>query len=67
MKVSIKDLYVNMDLKNNGIELDIYDNKNKHLGDLIVTRAGVKWCKGKTQRKNSVKVSWNELIEWFES
>jgi len=35
MKVSIKDLSVTMEIKNNGIELDVYDNSGKHLGDLV--------------------------------
>ena len=38
MKVSVKDLQVTMQLGNNGIELDVYDNKDKHLGDLRIGR-----------------------------
>lgn len=67
MKVSIKDLYVSMDLGNNGIELDVYDGKDTHLGDLIISKSGVVWCKGRTIKKNGVKVSWENLIEFFES
>ena len=52
MKVSIKDLQVNMDLGNNGIELDVYDNEGKHLGDLVISKAKIEWCKGRTRRGN---------------
>lgn len=67
MKVSIKDLHVTMDLGSNGVELDVYDNKGKHLGDLRISKAKIEWCKGKTRSGNGVQVSWNELIDWFES
>jgi len=68
MKVSIKDLSVAMELKNNGIELDVYSaNGNDHLGDLIVTKSGLTWCKGRTKRANGVKKSWQEFIAWAEA
>jgi hypothetical protein len=66
MKVSIKDLQVEMPLGNNGIELDVYDG-DKHLGDLMIGRGAVEWCEGKTRRGNGVRVKWKELIAWFES
>lgn len=34
MKVSIKDFSITMDLGNNGITFDVYDNDEKFLGDL---------------------------------
>jgi hypothetical protein len=46
MKVSIKSFDVAMEVKNKGVELDIYDNDGNHLGDLVVTKAKVIWCKG---------------------
>ena len=48
MKVSVKDFAVSMEIKNKGIELDVYDNAGKHLGDLVVTKTKLVWCKGKT-------------------
>ena len=66
MNVSIKDLSVSMDIKNNGVELDIKDTKNKHLGDLVVTKSGITWCRGKTDRKNGRKMNWNKFIEMME-
>ena len=68
MKVSIKDLSVDMEIKNNGVELDVYSpDGSQHLGDLIVTKSGLIWCKGRTGRKNGVPVSWNDFIGWMES
>jgi hypothetical protein len=67
MDVSIKNLAVTMKLGNNGVELDVYDSDGKHLGDLRIGRAKVAWFKGKTQVGNGIKVSWDKLIDWFES
>lgn len=67
MKVSIKDFAVDMEIKNSGIELDVYSaDGSRHLGDLTVTKSGVIWCKGAIRRKNGTKVSWEKFIEWME-
>ncbi len=65
MQVSIKDLAVDMPLGNKGIELDVYDG-DEHLGDLVIGKAKVVWCKGKTRVENGITVRWHELIAWFE-
>ena len=67
MNVSIKDLNVSMEIKNTGIELDVYNNQNEHLGDLVVTKTKLIWCAGKTGRENGVEVSWQEFIAWMQS
>lgn len=67
MKVSIKDLSVSMEIKNNGIELDVYSNAGKHLGDLVVTKAAVIWCPGKTTQKNGHRVGWDAFIKLMEA
>lgn len=67
MKVSIKDLCVTMELGNKGIEFDVYDAAGNHKGDLRLGRATVEWCKGRVRSGNGVQVSWEELIQWFES
>lgn len=67
MKVSIKELSVSMEVKNKGIELDVYDSQDRHLGDLIVTKSGLVWCKGRTRKENGTPVSWKEFIDWMES
>ena len=62
MKVSVKDLSVSMEIKNKGVELDVYDSGNNHLGDLIVTKSGLTWCKGKTTPAKGKKIKWEEFI-----
>lgn len=66
MNVSIKNFDVKLDVKNNGVEFEVRDTQNKHLGDCIVTKTGITWCKGKTKAANGKWVSWNELIEWMQ-
>lgn len=66
MKVSIKNFDVAMDVKNNGIELDISDNNGTHLGDLVVTKTRLIWCKGKTKRKNGKEISWGEFTAYMD-
>lgn len=65
MKVSIKSFHVNMDVKNKGIEFDIYNNDDTHRGDVILTKTGLIWCEGRTRRENGVSVSWDDFIEWM--
>jgi hypothetical protein len=49
VKISIKDFSVTMNLGNNGITLDVYDNDDKHLRSaLLLGRATIEWCKGRT-------------------
>jgi len=67
MKVSVKDFAVSMDLGNKGFELDVYDNADKHLGDLRIGKATIEWCKGKTHEGNGIQVKWPDLIAFFES
>lgn len=66
MNVSIKQFDVQMELKNKGIELEIRSSDGAtHLGDLIVTKSNVIWCKGRTKRENGVKVSLQKFIKWM--
>lgn len=62
MQVSIKDFSVSMDVKNSGVEFTVYDNDGTFRGDLIVTKTGLIWCKGKTDRKNGKKIAWDKFI-----
>jgi hypothetical protein len=68
MKVSIKDLSVDMEIKNTGVELDVYSpDGTVHHGDLIVTKTGLTWCKGKTPRATGKKITWATFIAWADS
>lgn len=66
IQVSVKDLAVSMDLGNNGIAFDLYDNSDNDLGDLRIRRRTIEWCKGRTRRGNGVRVNWTTFIRWFE-
>jgi len=61
-KVTIKDLGIPLDVKNNGLEFDVSDGG--HIGDLYVTKTGLIWCEGKTSRANGRKIMWKELREY---
>ena len=64
MDVSIKSFDVKMDVKNKGIELEIREPGNgQRLGDLIITKSHLIWCKGKTGRQNGNKMTWAEFVE----
>ncbi len=67
MKVSIKSFDVSMDLKNKGVEFEVYGNDGKFLGDVILTRTGVVWCKGRTHRQNGIKYGWADFIKRMEA
>ena len=70
MNVRIKSFHVGMDVKNKGIEFEVCDTDAKgggQIGDLVLSKAGLTWCKGKTTTANGIKVDWAEFIEWMES
>ena len=62
MKVSVKKLSVNMDIKTKGVELEVRDNQDQHLGDLYVTSTGLTWCRGRTTRRRGKKITWEKFI-----
>jgi hypothetical protein len=66
-KVFIKDLKVDMEIKNVGIELDVSDSDGAHKGDLYVTKTGLTWCPGKTTRANGKQIDWHAFAEYMES
>jgi hypothetical protein len=66
MKIAIKDFDVKMEIKNNGIEFQVYDTNDNFLGDCFLTKTGLVWCKGKTSRKKGKKISWEEFIDDME-
>lgn len=66
MKVCIKKFNVYMELKNSGIEFEVRDNDDTFLGDFVINKTGLIWCKGKTSSKNGIKKNWAEVISLFE-
>jgi hypothetical protein len=67
VKVTIKDFDVAMEIKNNGVELKVSDTNDAHLGDLIVTKTKLVWCKGRTKRENGKTITWPEFIKIMEA
>ena len=66
MNLNIKDLAVNMDLTSKGIEFGVKDAAGKHQGDFHVTKAGIVWCKGKTQKKDGKKLTWKKIMDMMD-
>jgi len=65
MNVSIKNLDVDMVLKNKGVEFEIRTSAG-FTGNLILTKTQLIWCKGKTSRKNGKSIPLTELIKMME-
>ncbi|MGH9535400.1 MAG: hypothetical protein ACRD2E_11130 [Terriglobales bacterium] len=65
MDVTIKSFEVEMALKNNGIELEVSDPHGDHRGDLILSKARLEWCEGRTRRGNGKPISWNDFIAYM--
>lgn len=66
MQVSIKDFDVKMELKNNGIELEVREPNGDHLGDLVITKTQLIWCRGRTTRAGGTSAPWARFIAWME-
>jgi hypothetical protein len=63
MKVAIKSLEVDMEIKNKGVELEIFEpNGLDKLGNLVITKSELIWCAGKTRRDNGTKVKWPAFV-----
>jgi hypothetical protein len=59
MKVAIKSLEVDMEIKNKGVELEVYEpNGLDRLGNLIITKTELIWCAGRTRREKGIKLKW---------
>ena len=67
MKVSIKSLKVNMEVKSNGVEFEVRSPDGDFLGDCYLTMTGLTWCKGKTTKEKGVAVSWKDFMALMNS
>lgn len=62
MKVYIKKFDVEMQLKQNGIELEVRSTDGQtQLGDCYATMTGLVWCKGKTTKPKGIKLKWEDV------
>lgn len=64
MKISIKSFDVQMEVKQNDVELEVRSpNGSEFLGDCFVTNTGLVWCPGRTNRQKGTKIRWRDLME----
>jgi hypothetical protein len=64
MKVSVRSIYADIELKQNGMELEIRSpDDDKRFGDCYVTMKELIWCKGKITRAKGVPVLWQDFME----
>jgi hypothetical protein len=64
MKVWIKSFDVGMEVKNSGVEFEVYSaDGTKHQGDFVLTKSAVIWCEGRTKRENGKRITWDKFIE----
>jgi hypothetical protein len=68
MRVWIKDLGIDMEVKSKGIEFEVRSPDNsKQLGDVYLTKTGLTWCKGRTDRMNGKSMAWDQFIEMMDA
>ncbi len=67
MKVYIKEFDVDMEVRTSGIEFEVRETDDTHLGDLVLTKTRLLWCPGKTRRENGIPVTWQDFIDWMNS
>lgn len=68
MQVKIKDWGINPEILSKGMELEIRTSDgNTQKGDLYITCTGIIWCRGRTTKKNGIKLDWDELISKCEN
>jgi hypothetical protein len=64
MKVSVRNLYSDIKLKQTGMELEIRSPVDaKRFGDCYVNMKELTWCKGKVPRVNGVRLLWQDFME----
>ena len=64
MKVLVKSLYADIELKQNGMALQVRSPDNDvQLGDCYVTMKELIWCRGRISRGNGVRVLWQDFME----
>ncbi len=68
MRVHIKQFEVAMEIKTNGIELEVRTPDNQdQVGDLVITKTKLIWCRGQTTPEHGTEVTWDEFIKFMDS
>lgn len=67
MQIKTQPIKEAIELKTTGIAFDVYNNGAKRIGDLAVTRNGLIWSNGGTQRAKGVTVKWDDFISWIQT
>lgn len=63
MQVWIKSFDVAMQVKQNGIELEVRTpNGEEQLGDCYADMTGLTWSEGRKAKAKGVKIWWNDFI-----
>ena len=61
MLVRITPHELDMEIKNKGITIAVADTRNKHVGNLIITKTKLIWCDGKVRQQNGIPVTWEKF------
>lgn len=61
MNVSIKKFNVEMEVRNAGLEFEVRDTKDNHIGDLVVTKTKLVWCEGRVRPENGKAITWEDF------
>jgi hypothetical protein len=68
VEVRVKKFDIEMFVKNNGIEFEVRTaDGSTQIGDCYLTKTGLVWCIGRTQKANGIKLSWDQLAEILDS
>ena len=54
-----------MPVKSKGVEFEVRSTEfdgDKFLGDCVLDWTGLTWCRGKTSKKSSLKIRWEDFI-----
>ena len=67
MNVRVKGVDVEMEIKNHGVELEVQDAGGTFLGNVILTKTQVIWCRGYTSREHGKKLDWEAFARLMDA
>ena len=65
-KVKLTEIKADIELGNNGVNLQVLDNEDGHRGHLQISKSKIKWFKGKGQEP-VFEMTLNKFIEMAEA